>query len=183
MSNHELSRGNVRRMVDDDLPGVLAWRNDPEIRRHMYTRHEISLEEHRSWFERATSDPSRHLLIFELDATPLGFVNFHAPGSGKIAEWGFYLSPMAPRGIGLMLGTAALDHGFGTLSFHKVCGEALASNEKSIRLHLKLGFKEEGVLRDQHFDGGSFHTVVRFGLLEAEWPNPTGNRDRDVLPS
>lgn len=177
MSERDALHGRVRRMVPEDLSRVLAWRNDPEIRRYMYTRHEISFEEHRSWFRKASSDPARHLLIFELEATPLGFVSFHASNAGKVADWGFYLSPAAPKGAGLKLGSAALSEAFTALRFHKVCGEALAFNERSVKLHAKLGFREEGILRDQHFDGTAFHHVVRFGLLESEWLDPIGSQD------
>lgn len=170
MVNQSAAEGSVRQMTENDLVRVLEWRNHPEVRRHMYTQHEISLDEHRAWFAKASSDRSRHLLIFQIEDSPLGFVHFHAPHPGRIAEWGFYLSPDAPKGCGSQLGQAALTHGFGAGCFHKVCGEALASNERSIRFHLKLGFAQEGVLRDQHFDGTNFHTVVRFGLLRDEWP-------------
>jgi UDP-4-amino-4,6-dideoxy-N-acetyl-beta-L-altrosamine N-acetyltransferase len=162
-------QGLVRRMEEHDLSPVLEWRNDPKVREHMFTRHEISATEHRAWFDRASADPSRHLLIFEIDSVRLGFVNYQAPGSGPIAEWGFFLSPAAPKGTGPALGNAALAHGFGALGFHKVCGEVLAANVRSVRFHLRLGFTQEGVLRDQHFDGSTFHNVVRFGLLQHEW--------------
>jgi UDP-4-amino-4,6-dideoxy-N-acetyl-beta-L-altrosamine N-acetyltransferase len=52
---------------------------------------------------------------------------------------------------------------------HKLCGQALAFNERSIRFHQNLGFRREGVLRQQHFDGEQYHDVVCFGLLASEW--------------
>ena len=129
------AQGSVRPMRDKDLVRVLGWRNHPEVRRHMYTQHEISLDEHQAWFAKASSDRARHLMIFQVEDAPLGFVHFYAPGLGRIAEWGFYLSPDAPKGSGKQLGQAALGYGFGIPRFHKVCGEALASNERSIRFH------------------------------------------------
>jgi UDP-4-amino-4,6-dideoxy-N-acetyl-beta-L-altrosamine N-acetyltransferase len=169
MNDADLKNGRVRAMTERDLGTVLAWRNDLEVRRYMYTQHMISMEEHQRWFERAAREPARHLLVFEDEHGPAGFVNFHAPGQGRIAEWGFYLAPNAPKGTGRRLGRAALEYGFSTAGFHKVCGEALAFNERSIRFHLNLGFQQEGVLRDQHFDGQTYHAVVRFGLLHHEW--------------
>lgn len=168
MASNETA-GRVRPMTAQDLERVLEWRNHPEVRRYMFTRHEIAPAEHAAWFERASRDASRHLLVFEADGVPMGFVNFHAPGAGGIADWGFYLAPDAPRGTGRKLGHAALGHAFGVAGLHKVCGEALAFNERSIRFHLNMGFVQEGVLRDQHFDGEQYHSVVRFGLLRQEW--------------
>lgn len=162
----------IRPMVREDLERVLGWRNHPEVRRYMYTRHEISLDEHTRWFERASVDPARHLLIFECGDLPLGYVQFHRSTQGVIADWGFYVAPDAPGGTGRRLGECALEHAFGALKLHKVCGEALAFNERSIHFHLRLGFQQEGRLREQHFDGQKYHDVVCFGLLAAEWPAP-----------
>lgn len=164
----------VRPMVDADLEQVLQWRNHPEVRRHMYTRHEITLQEHRQWFERCTDDPRKHLLIFEADRVAMGFINFSRSADGGIADWGFYLAPGASRGSGSGLGRTALAHAFGPLQLHKVCGQALATNERSIRFHQKLSFQTEGVLRDQHFDGTRYHDVVCFGLLRREWQVQAG---------
>ncbi|MGN2624135.1 UDP-4-amino-4,6-dideoxy-N-acetyl-beta-L-altrosamine N-acetyltransferase [Stutzerimonas balearica] len=152
-----------------DLECVLAWRNHPEVRRYMYTRHEITLEEHAGWFERASKDPGRHLLIFEDGEVPLGFINLQQIAPGGIAEWGFYAAPDAPKGTGRQLGRVALRYAFDEVGFHKLCGQALAFNERSIRFHRSMGFREEGVLRQQHFDGQHHHDVVCFGLLAGEW--------------
>lgn len=159
----------VRPMTHEDLEQVLAWRNHEEVRRYMYTQHEISLVEHTRWFERASQDSSRHLLVFESNAVPLGFINLHLIAPGGVADWGFYAAPDAPKGTGRQLGQAAIQYAFTQAGLHKLCGQALAYNERSIKFHLSQGFQQEGVLRDQHFDGQSYHDVVCFGLLAPEW--------------
>jgi len=159
----------VRTMVQADLELVLGWRNHPEVRRYMYTRQEIGLEQHRQWFERASQDPRRHLLVFETDGRASGFVNVGELGSGGIADWGFYVAPGAPAGTGRRLGRAALRHAFDQLGLHKVCGQVLAYNARSLRFHEALGFHREGVLRDQHYDEEHYHDVICFGLLQHEW--------------
>lgn len=162
----------VRPMTNEDLERVLAWRNHEEVRRYMYTQHEISLAEHSRWFERASQDSSRHLLVFESDAVPLGFINLHQIALGGVADWGFYVAPDAPKGTGRQLGQTALQHAFTHLGLHKLCGQALGFNERSIKFHRSLDFRQEGILREQHFDGQSYHDVVCFGLLASEWqPN------------
>ena len=162
----------IRPMVCADLELVLTWRNHPDIRRYMYTQHEITLAEHQRWFERTLPDPKKHLLVFETNHQPLGFVNFNETGVGGIADWGFYAAPDAPKGSGRQLGRAALNHAFTQLKLHKICGQALAYNERSIQFHQTLGFQQEGILRDQHFDGERHHHVICFGLLGHEWqPN------------
>lgn len=159
----------VRSMGAGDLETVLAWRNHPGVRRYMLTQHEISLDEHRQWFAVAEKDATRRLLIVEEAELPLGLVHFRGVGRGRIAEWGFYVATGAAKGTGTKLGTAALDFAFHALDLHKVFGQVLDINKASLRLHLKLGFRQEGVLRDQCLIGKTYHDLICFGLLRHEW--------------
>jgi UDP-4-amino-4,6-dideoxy-N-acetyl-beta-L-altrosamine N-acetyltransferase len=162
----------MRPMVKTDLALVRSWRNHPDIRRYMFTQHEITLDEHAHWFEQVCLNPLKHVLIFEMDGQAFGFVSLYETGPGGIAEWGFYAAPDAPKGTGRSMGLAALNHAFSHLSLHKVCGQAVAYNHRSIRFHQHLGFRQEGLLHDQHFDGEHYHDVLCFGLLGHEWkPN------------
>lgn len=163
----------IRIMEHGDLEQVLLWRNAPDVRRFMYTQHEISLTEHTRWFERVSQDTKRHLLIFEQEGKAQGFINLHEMAEGGIADWGFYAAPDAPKGTGKYLGASVLKHAFTQLGLHKVCGQALAFNERSIQFHLRLGFRQEGILREQHFDGEQYHAIVCFGLLATEWQATT----------
>lgn len=159
----------MRLMRAADLALVLSWRNHASVRAFMYTQHEIAPEEHARWFERSCRDPNRHLLVYEEQGSPCGFVNFTVSEASHNAVWGFYAAPEAPRGAGQRMGRAALGYAFGPSGFHKISGEVLAQNEKSIRFHLSLGFQHEGVLRDHFFDGVHHHDVVCLGLLASEW--------------
>lgn len=159
----------LRPMLDRDVGQVFVWRNDPEIRRYMLTQHEITLDEHHAWFARASADQSRRLLIVEDEGRPFGCVNFSGVRPGGVADWGFYTAPDAPKGSGSKLGQVALDYAFRNAGLHKVCGQALAYNGASIRLHEGLGFRREGVLRDQHLVNGGYHDLICFGLLCHEW--------------
>jgi len=159
----------IRSMIEDDLPMVLAWRNHPEVRRYMFTHHEISLAEHTQWFMRAVQDNARRLLIVQEQGSPIGYVQFSNVEPGGVADWGFYARPEASKGTGSKLGASALDHAFGQLKLHKVCGQAIDTNQASIRFHERLGFKREGVLRDQKRMNEQYQTLICFGLLAHEW--------------
>ena len=168
--------GAVRRMTADDLERVLRWRNHPDVRAAMFTQHEISPDEHARWFAAADADPSRLLLIYERDGESLGFASLACHGETGVADWGFYLAPEAPRGSGMGLGAAVLDHAFGVLRLDEVRGEALDGNAASIRLHEKLGFRRTGERRQPQHGGGD-RAVICFGLLRDQWlggPRPAG---------
>ncbi|WP_338040800.1 UDP-4-amino-4,6-dideoxy-N-acetyl-beta-L-altrosamine N-acetyltransferase [Marinobacter iranensis] len=158
----------LRTMTESDLDLVWQWRNHPDVRRFMFTSHEIQWEEHLSWFQRVQSNNDVRLLIYEINNAPVGFASLTKNRHETVADWGFYLAPETPRGSGRKLGESVIRYGFRALCLHKLCGQALAFNERSIAFHRALGFKEEGRLRDQHFDGRRYHDVLCFGLLETD---------------
>ncbi len=159
----------IRPMTAADLDRVLTWRNHPDVRRYMLTQHEIAVEEHRQWFQRASADASRALLIVEEHGLALGFVHFSGVAPGAASDWGFYAAPDAAQGSGTKLGVTAINFAFLELKLHKICGQALDFNEASIRFHRKLGFQQEGILREQHRIGDARHDLICFGLLHHEW--------------
>ena len=178
---HEFESCLIRPMQRQDLERVLDWRNHPDIRRVMLTQHEITLPEHRVWFERSSADPAKRLLIVEEHGVPLGYVHFIGVATGAAADWGFYAAPDADKGSGRKLGRAALHFAFQGLGLHKVCGQALSFNHASVRFHRSLGFQQEGVLREQHLLGNAYHDLICFGLLRHEW-NPAKSTRPECPP-
>lgn len=162
---------------------VLAWRNHPAIRSYMLSQHEISLQEHRKWFERVQHDMTRQQLIVSDGTEPIGFVQFNPVIQGGIADWGFYARPDAPKGSGRKLGRAALEYAFKDLGLHKVCGQVIETNAPSIAFHKKLGFVEEGRLREQQRIGEKYHTVFCFGLLAKDWQAVQRTKDITNAPN
>lgn len=164
----EAQTGTIRPMQHSDLEQVLVWRNHPEIARYMLNPGPISLADHQAWFARSQQLGDRHLLIYQ-HAEVRGFVQFQQLDQGDIADWGFYLAPGSPRGAGHGLARAALAHAFGPLKLHKVCGQVLSNNPRSLAFHERHGFVREGVLREQQQRDGERLDLICFGLLRRDW--------------
>ena len=165
--------GTLRALAEADLPLLLSWRNHPDIRRCMFNQQPIEASEHLAWYARASADTDTYLYIYEGAGDPRGFARIARIGGGRVADWGFYAAPDAAKGTGSQLGGAVLAQAFDTLGLHKLCAQVLASNERSLDFHRRLGFQPEGVLREQHFGGSAWQDVHLFGLLASEW------RDRE----
>jgi UDP-4-amino-4,6-dideoxy-N-acetyl-beta-L-altrosamine N-acetyltransferase len=137
----------------------------------MLNQYEITLEEHIRWFNTASKDLARRLLIVEGIEGPIGYVQFLNIKQSGSADWGFYARPFSLKGVGQQIGKTALAYAFEQLELHKVCGYVMEHNQRSINLHKSLGFIQEGVLREQHRIDNSYQSLVCFGLLAREW-NP-----------
>lgn len=164
------SIGTLRPIRDDEIELMRSWRNAPDVRSKMYTRHEISQAEHQSWWTDTKARSDRQYFMYEHAGTPLGIVGFTMiDTTSRNCAWAFYAAPDAPRGTGSRMEFLALEHVFGHLQLHKLYCEVLATNQAVVRLHQKFGFTIEGTLRDQHRMDDGFVDVIRLGLLAMEW--------------
>ncbi|RKX24441.1 MAG: UDP-4-amino-4,6-dideoxy-N-acetyl-beta-L-altrosamine N-acetyltransferase [Candidatus Zixiibacteriota bacterium] len=161
----------LRPMREDDLEIVLQWRNSERIRSASYTDHIISMEEHRAWFRRVSEDERYLQFVFEYLGRPVGVVNISDINKAdNRCVWGFYIGAEdIPRGCGSAMGFFALEHLFENLGFRKVVGEALTSNEGSVRYHERLGFIREGILVEHVLKNGKYEDVMTLGHFEKKW--------------
>jgi len=62
-----------------------------------------------------------------------------------------------------------LDYAFRHLNLHKVCLEVLADDERAVGAYRKVGFVEEGRLREQAWHNGTYRDTLRMGVLRTQW--------------
>jgi methionyl-tRNA formyltransferase len=137
----------------------------------MYSSDLIAKEEHQEWWRRTESNPDVCYLVFEYLGRPVGLAYFTNidTANGK-CEWGFYLGETdVPRGTGTVMGFMALNHIFSVRATRKVYGTVLGFNAASRKFFLRLGFQQDGVLRQHVLKEGEYVDVVLFSLLADEW--------------
>ncbi len=159
----------IRDLKECDLENILSWRNHPDVRKFMFSQHEISREEHWNWYFKSSQDKSRRLLIVENCAKAIGFVQFSKISNIGIAEWGFYVDPKSPKGMGKKLGLTALNYAFDKLKLFKICGQAVQENYASIAFHKYFGFSQEVTVQDQVFINDKNKNIYHFCLYSFEW--------------
>ena len=127
-----------------ELELVWQWRNDPRVRPFMTSTTAIPWDAHESWF--AALDPAKRRVFVGRDAThrPVGLVQFHGTLDSGVAEWGFYRAPDAPTGTGFRLCASGLRHAFGPLGLTSILARVRGDNDRSRKLHERLGFRKDG---------------------------------------
>lgn len=64
---------------------------------------------------------------------------------------------------------AVLGFGFAQMSLNRIEADVAVENTASIKLLRKLGFRKEGLQREQFFEDGLYHDLLLFGLLRREY--------------
>jgi len=161
----------LRLLEKADLELILPWRNAPEVRLAMYSQHEITWEEHHAWFQRMQSDNCKQwFLHLNKNKEPIGVVYFtDIIKEQQTAFWGFYASPEATPGTGMRMSLDALSYAFNELNLQRLNADVLVSNPRSLEMHKKVGFIQEGRFREQYFNGKDRIDVIRLGMLASEW--------------
>ncbi|CAM4389563.1 UDP-4-amino-4,6-dideoxy-N-acetyl-beta-L-altrosamine N-acetyltransferase [Paenibacillus alkaliterrae] len=162
------------RLIDLDesnLELVLNWRNQEHIRNVMYHDEVITLEQHQKWFNKLKQNDRTLVKVFALDDRLLGVVNFtEIDYKNEKCSWGFYIGEKgAPKGSGTILGFLALQFIFEQVQVRKVCAEIISHNEKSIYFHRKLGFQEEGILKEHVRKNDEYLDVILMALFYQQW--------------
>jgi len=84
-----------------------------------------------------------------------------ASSSGEKAEWS---KGYATEATHLLIG-----HAFETLNLNRVWLHVYDKNPRALRAYEKVGFKKEGVLRQDHYREGRYWNTIVMAILREEW--------------
>jgi len=171
----------LRAIERTDLERYVEWFNDPEVTQHLMRHLPLSLAAEERWFENLQSqaEESRPLAVEAKD----GDQWVHIGGGGlhdidwqsRRAEVGIAIGDKRywNRGFGTDTIRALLRHGFECLNLHRIYLRVFEDNERAIAVYGRLGFKEEGRLREHSYRGGEYRDMLFMGILRSEWKETT----------
>jgi UDP-4-amino-4,6-dideoxy-N-acetyl-beta-L-altrosamine N-acetyltransferase len=162
----------LRGIRSEDLDMIMGWRAEPAVADFMYTDFEPSIEHQRQWFEAICRDRTRMDWVIWLDGAAVGLLSIvRLDAVNQRCEWAFYLASLDLRGkgVGRALELNVLRYVFEELGMNKLCCEVLASNQKVVQLHERLGSVVEGRRREHVRKRGAFLDVIEMGILRADW--------------
>lgn len=174
-----MSTAHLRPLQRNDLDNIMPWVNDPDIvGNFQHFNRTMSREEEKQYLEKLLSSPTDKVFAVEAeDGTYLGNIGLHqiylpsrnarfAIILGRKDYWG---QGYAQSAIPQLLKVA-----FDDVGLHKVWGIHFQENKKAAHLYEKLGFRTEGLLREEYFQRGEYHTMVRIAMLEGEYQKRYG---------
>jgi len=163
----------LRTMEESDIKLKVEWFNDPEINRTLVVTERFELDKSIQWFKTACKDPSRRDFVIETDqGDPIGLIGLlHIDKTHSTAEIYIVIGCKGYWGKGVMLEAENLLIGwaFENLNLYKIWAPSLAENVASIITMKKLGFKIEGILREDKFLNGRRVDMMQLGLLRKEF--------------
>ncbi|MCJ7824273.1 MAG: GNAT family N-acetyltransferase [Anaerolineales bacterium] len=170
-------RIRLRALEREDLPRFVEWFHDPEVRAGISLFMPLSLAEEEQWYEEMIKkDPIEHTLSVDVrngeEWTHVGNCGlFDLEPQSRRMELGVIIGERSSwdQGFGTDVVRTLLGHAFETLNLNRVVLRVYETNLRAIQVYKKIGFIEEGRLRQDHFIDGKYVDVVIMGVLCAEW--------------
>ena len=172
----ETERLLLRQMTIEDTDFVFRHFSDAAVNQYLLdeppvTTYAQAREIIQFYLEPEGKTHNRWIMVRKSNQQPIGTCGFHKWEKRYFrAEIGYDLSPAFWRqGYMLEALQAVITNGFEQMRLNRI--EALVSieNDRSAQLIQKLGFKQEGMLRDYFYLDGKFYDHTLFALLEREW--------------
>ncbi len=161
----------------------LGWLNDPEVTRYTETGTFPSTAEDLENYYRSVSSSKNDVILAIVEKktdqhvgnVKLGPIHWiHRTATlgiliGEKKSWG--------KGIGLEATRLTVEYGFGRLNLNRIDLGVFAEHEAAVRCYEKIGFKVEGRMRQDLFQGGEYKDRLWMGLLRSEY-KPLNNGKR-----
>ncbi len=174
---------NLRPVEDEDAVVFHRWFNDPEVTHFLGANAfpAVSMAQERLFIERLRDDRGRRAFVIALkDGTAIGNCTLrNFDWTARSCEVGIAIGEKQHWGKGY--GGEALEMlqemAFNNLNLHKLWLTCAAYNERGLRAYRRIGFREDGRLRDERFVDGRYHDTVVMSILEHEWRAATDDAE------
>jgi RimJ/RimL family protein N-acetyltransferase len=162
--------------LDDAELRFIASLDSPTRQSHMDgIELPTSVELQKAWLEKmAGCKDNGGFVLFateNLAGDTVGWVSLHSrdPKNGTFSFGVAVYRAHRGHGYGLDAVRTVLKYGFWEQRYQKCNSVCAHSNEASMRMHIKLGFTEEGRIRRDSFFNGEYHDSVWFGMTREEF--------------
>lgn len=158
-----------------DTPLLQKWHNDPDIRRSArlgelpvtYTKEEEDIR-----VARDSQDEVYLLIVSKQTDIAVGFIRLNMIDRVSKNMWlRMIIGEEDARGTDLARDALrlVLEWLFSEQNAHRVTLETYETNKRALRFFEKVGFKQEGVIREAVYIDGEYSNIISFGLLKKEF--------------
>ena len=166
----------LRELSRNDVVFVNKWRHDRTVSDMLGGAFRyLDLELDEQWFEdylKNRDNQVRCAISIDDRQEPVGVVYLlNIDQVNRSAEFAIMIgnTDYQGRGIGTSATQRMLEHAFLNLNLKRVYLTVLTDNQAAIKLYQKVGFIEEGTLREAVFKNGQYKNMLMMSMLRDEF--------------
>jgi diamine N-acetyltransferase len=166
----ESERIVIKPVEQDDLQYLLELRWDESIMSQL-VHNPISMKNQVKWFEGLDNQKNVACVIFFKEGDKIsrcGTVGLYNINQlHRRGTWRLRIDPeFQGKGIGSESTRMIIEYGFNTLNLNKIISDSFVENQAIVKLSLKLGFNNEGCLKEHYYQNGKYRDVYQFGITK-----------------
>ena len=179
----------LRAFEIEDYKVINRWRNDDEIQSLTGgNKYFVSSAKEKQWVEEKIIDNAKNIYLaicLKETGKMIGYLSINdIDWRNKKALWGGLIigdKEQLNKGCATEASLLMLDYVFSERGLHRFFGHWLKSNHPSLRVATKLGFQQEGILRDCVYKANSFHDLVVLSILKEEFEKVKENLQNESI--
>ena len=155
---------------DAEELGALIDSNRERLMEWMSWAEGSTVETTRGFIESGGSGENLDAIAIYLDGAAIGVIGARPNPMRGDAEIGYWIAEAHEgRGVVTRACRAVIEHLFSEVGSHRVTIMAAPDNHRSRAIPERLGFRQEGVMREAGWSSPGYHDLVVYGLLDREW--------------
>lgn len=162
----------IRKFESSDIPNKVKWINDSRNNTFLHYDFPLEIEKTRNWFEKNRDRTDRYDAVIEADGQPVGLIGLLSiDQKNKKAEYYVTIGEQAflKKGIAHQATKLLLDFAFVDLGLNRIYLYTETENSAAINSYEKLGFRREGLLKNDLFSKGRFVDRYIYGITKDDY--------------
>lgn len=179
---YNISRGDIaiylREVTERDLDAINKYRNNKGLTDLLGgVLRFVNIETDQKWlqsYQGSRANNVRCAICLEDSDELIGVVYLlDIDWVSRTAEFAIFIGDEKHRGKGIGKETTIkmLQHGFSSMNLNRIHLKVLDYNERAIKLYERLGFKEEGIMRQAVYKNGEYRNLKLMSILKKEAEN------------
>ena len=165
----------LRSIEPGDLDQLMEWRNEPSFRQYFREYRELGSYNQQQWFENTVIGDKNTIMFAIVDSKNYELVGCcglcYINWVQRFADLSLYIgnSYIDEEGLAYEACELLFDYGFGEIGLHKIWTEIYDFDSKKYDLYTRMGFAQDGLLRENYFHNGKWHDSRIMSLLASDW--------------
>lgn len=164
----------IRKFKRDDIPKKVEWINNPDNNQYLHYDIPITISGTEKWFSSHEGETNRYDAVIEADGIPVGTIGLlEIDYINSKAEYYIAMGETAYKGKGVAKEATKLilEYGFDKINLNRIYLYTEVGNIDAQKLFERIGFMQEGLLRQDVLSHGKYTDRFAYGLLREEWVN------------
>lgn len=161
----------LRPLEREDLRFVHEMDNNETVMHYWFEEPYEAFVELADLYDKHIHDQTERRFIAESEGQRVGLVELvEINHIHRRAEFQIIIAPAHQgRGYATLATRLAMDYAFTVLNLYKLYLIVDVANTRAIKVYTKLGFTEEGRLRDEFFVDGEYRDVLRMAVFQSTY--------------